>query len=225
MNTYQKGLYKTKPDVYNTVLRKELLLHPLLLQMRKKFSHKQMSLVLGQWYYPLNFFPTFLASLIASVPQMELKSYLATILWQELGSGNARQSHLALFVETMKNMGFTVSELIDAPPLQTTSNLLNAYKNVTQEDYLYGIGFIYATEAIDLGMVSAVGAALRNLNNKKKLPWVDIHIEQEPDHTNCVDEVVNSESMADMKDQILKHAEYTWNLWIEFYNGIQREIL
>ncbi len=45
------------------------------------------------------------------------------------------------------------------------------------------VGHLHATETIDLTMVSSIGFLLRSkFGNDVSLPWVDIHIKEEPEH-------------------------------------------
>jgi pyrroloquinoline quinone (PQQ) biosynthesis protein C len=224
MSKSMDSYHPTIKKFYDSSSRKQLLTHPFLLKMRKGLSEDQVSIVLGQWYYPLNYFPTFLASLISVAPKLELQTYASTILWQELGCGNVEQSHDLLFIKTMTNVGYALPKLIKAPSLKSTENLMNAYKAVSKKSYLYGMGLLYATEAADLAMVSAIGTAVRNLDKSNELPWFDIHVKQEPDHTECVDNIINH-SLENSKEEIMGHADYMWALWAEFFNGIQEAVM
>src|SRR5678809_686441 len=56
-------------------------------------STEQVVIILGQWFHPLHYFPTFLSRLISVSPKLETQTYVSRILWEELGEGDPRRAH------------------------------------------------------------------------------------------------------------------------------------
>ena len=205
-------------------LRKELVLHPLITQLKSNpLSFEQVKIILAQWYHPLHYFPTFLAHLIGLAPSLNIKTHISKILWQELGEGNVVRSHEHLYEQTMQNVGFKSSEFIAVMPLKSTTALVQSYKEST-ESYLTALGYAFGTETADLVMVSSIGYAVKILTGAKKLEWVEIHVKQEPDHVNCVNEALASELTADESQQVIDGARSMWKYWISFFDGLAEAI-
>src|SRR5262245_21363310 len=140
----------------------------------------QVSTFLGQWWHPLHYFPVFLSRLLSVTPRIEMKTAISKILYQELGEGDAARAHEVIYINTMVPLGFDRAELAAAAPLPATARLVAAYSEASA-DLMHGLGFMYGTEVADLAMVSAIGAAVRTVTGATRLPWVDIHVEPEPE--------------------------------------------
>jgi hypothetical protein len=56
-------------------------------------SREQVVIILGQWFHPLHYFPTFLSRLISVSPEIETQTFVSRILWEELGEGDPRRAH------------------------------------------------------------------------------------------------------------------------------------
>ena len=206
-------------------LRKTLISHPLLLKMRTdRLSKIHLELILGQWYHPLHYFPTFLSYLIALADKLEIKTLISKILWQELGEGDVTQAHETIFINTLLKSKFTKSQFVNIKQLDATKNLLEGYKKAGSQDYLTALGFVFGTEAADLAMVGAIGSAIKNTTGVQELEWVSIHVKQEPDHTDCVAESI----LVDMSEIdatiVLMAARQIWALWIDFFDNITQTI-
>jgi pyrroloquinoline quinone (PQQ) biosynthesis protein C len=205
--------------------RKALIKHNFLEQMRNEpLGKEELSVILGQWYHPLNYFPNFLGRLISLCPLLEMKTTLSKILWQELGEGKKERAHEEIFIKTMCDVGFTPQQFLESRPLEKTIELLNSFYHASDHHYLQGLGYIFGTEAADLAMVSSIGKAVARYANIDKLPWVDIHITQEPDHQNSVDFALTSALTEYEKEIVLKSARQAWEHWINFFSGIEQEI-
>src|ERR1700752_1572817 len=137
--------------------------------------------ILGQWFHPLHYFPAFLSRLISVTPNLEAQTYISRILWEELGEGDPGRAHEKIYVDTMVSGGFEKTKFTEALPLTATEKLVAGYKTASSE-YLSGLGFLYGTEVVDLQMVATIGALMKRCTGLHTLPWVDIHVAQEPGH-------------------------------------------
>jgi hypothetical protein len=185
------------------------------------FTVEQASTILSQWYHPLHYFPTFLARFIAVCPNIPMQTYISKILWQELGEGDAARAHELIYKETMCRVGFDEHSFINVSPLESTRDLVTGYENSTH-DFAPALGFTFATEVADLAMVSAIGTMVRNLTGAKELPWVDIHVVQEPDHVDSADLALAVQMTEHEENQVVMHAERMWKLWIDFFSGLEK---
>ncbi|MEO5976057.1 MAG: iron-containing redox enzyme family protein [Chryseolinea sp.] len=206
--------------------RLNLISHPALARFKEsKFTKEQVALILGQWYYPLENFPFFLSASIAHIRIAPIQTFISDILHEELGCGNPSQSHLDLYVATCSDAGITSDMIVNRPPFKATRELIDGYKRSVKKRNS-ALGFIYATEVCDLAMVSSIGTALGKVTGKtvKELPWVDIHLKQEPNHVNKVDQALNVELSQDDLDEILSSAREMWRLWINFFTEIDKNL-
>jgi hypothetical protein len=71
-------------------------------------------------------------------------------------------------------------------------------------------------------MVSGIGNAVRRVTGARDLPWVDIHILQEPDHVEQVNEAIEPDFTAEEVERIVSHAEEMWSLWIAFFDRLRQ---
>lgn len=186
-------------------------------------SRESVAVMLGQWWHPLHFFPEFLSRSIAVAPQLDAKTAISKILYQELGEGRAANAHEKLYVGTMSAVGFDPSDLVDSPPLPATERLVVGYAKASME-WQSALGFIYATETVDLFMVGSLGAAVTRVTGERHLPWVDIHIAQEPDHVEEASKALYGSVRAEDVNGLLRHADAMWDLWNDFFSDIDDRI-
>jgi Iron-containing redox enzyme len=184
--------------------------------------------ILGQWFHPLHYFPVFLSRLISVTPTVEAQTYISRILWEELGEGDPVRAHEKIYVETMTSGGFDKTQFTEAPPLAATRRLVDGYEKASSE-YLSGLGFLYGTEVVDLQMVATIGALMKRCTGLRTLPWVDIHVQQEPGHvessTLTLDQSGDQSLSHDEQHRVVTSAEEMWMLWIDFFKSIRQEIL
>jgi pyrroloquinoline quinone (PQQ) biosynthesis protein C len=187
-------------------------------------SREQVVIILGQWYHPLHYFPTFLSRLISVVPDIETQTFISRILWQELGEGLPQYAHEKIYIETIHHTGFVAEQVTRAEPLASTRYLVKGYETAS-EDYLTGLGFLYGTEVVDLPMVATVGELMKRCSGKRDLPWVNIHIAQEPDHVESSSKTLEPSFTEEERHRIIRSAEEMWRLWIDFFKSIKNEVL
>jgi len=203
--------------------RSKLVAHPFLSRCREgELNRAQVALLLGQWWHPLHFFPDFLARSVANIAPMEAKSAIAKILNEEVGQGDAQQAHEKIFIHTMVEAGFIKSAVVDADPIKETALLVEGYRDASGSS-LGALGFIYGTEVIDLTLVSGIGKAVSRVSGRKNLPWVAIHQGQEPGHVAQAQTVINLDFAPSEQAEIFKSAEQMWQLWGDFFSGLERE--
>ncbi|HKR12637.1 MAG TPA: iron-containing redox enzyme family protein [Pyrinomonadaceae bacterium] len=180
--------------------------------------------ILGQWFHPLHYFPMFLSRLISVTPSIEAQTYISRILWEELGEGEPIRAHETIYVETMTSGGFEKAQFTEAAPLAATRRLVDGYEKASRE-YLSGLGFLYGTEVVDLQMVATIGALMKRCTGLRTLPWVDIHVAQEPGHVESSTLTLDQSLDRDAQQRVVNSAEEMWTLWTDFFMSIRQEIL
>ncbi len=180
-------------------------------------SRDEVATVVGQWWHPLANFPCYLSRLIAVIPDFGTQTAISRILFEELGEGDPKRAHPLVYIDTMTDAGFTKEEIIGAPPLPATAALIDGYDESTA-DVLSGLGYLYGTETADLAMVSGIGKAVYHISQREHLPWVDIHVQQEPGHVDAADEAIEPRFSPDEEAAIVRAAEKMWSLWINFFS-------
>ena len=187
-------------------------------------SREQVVVILGQWFHPLHYFPTFLSRLIAVSPGIETKTFISRILWQELGEGDPHKAHEKIYIETVLDGGFARDGVSDAPPFEATQKLVAGYEKAS-DGYLPGLGFLYGTEVVDLPMVATIGELMRRCTGKTDLPWVNVHVAQEPDHIESSTETLKPIFTNEQQRHVIENAQLMWALWIGFFNSIKTAVL
>ena len=187
-------------------------------------SREQVVIILGQWFHPLHYFPTFLSRLISVSPDLQTQTFISRILWEELGEGDPRRAHEKVYIETISDGGFAKEQVAGAPPLNATRKLVEGYEQASL-NWLSGLGFLYGTEVVDLPMVATIGELMRRCTGKKDLPWVNIHVSQEPGHVDSANETLKPAFTEEEQREIVKQADQMWVLWIDFFRNIRSEIL
>lgn len=180
--------------------------------------------ILGQWFHPLHYFPVFLSRLISVTPNIESQTYISRILWEELGEGDPVRAHEKIYVETMTGGGFVKADFTEAPPLAATRRLVDGYEKASSE-YLSGLGFLYGTEVVDLQMVATIGALMKRCTGLRTLPWVDIHVAQEPGHVESSTQTLDQSLDQAAQHRVVTAAEEMWTLWTNFFKSVRDEIL
>jgi hypothetical protein len=204
-------------------LRKELIHHPFFKEVRSSaaLDREKVGIFLGQWWHPLHYFPQFLSRTIDQVPMLEMKTAISKILYQELGEGDPARAHERIYVTTMEEAGFDAATVSEAAPFEETARLVQRYGEASGER-LSALGFVYGTEVADLAMVAGIGNAVRRVSGVQDLPWVDIHILQEPDHVAQVNEAIEPDFSPAEIDAIVTNAEEMWSLWTAFFNRLRK---
>lgn len=201
--------------------RRALIKHRFFDDFSRSLSREQVAVVLGQWWHPLHYFPEFLARLLAVVPTLEMKTAVSRILHEELGEGTSDQAHERVYVTTMTDVGFTADAVAGAAMLPGTDALLAGYRSSTR-DAATGLGFLYGTEVADLAMVGGIGRAVRRTTGVNRLPWVDIHVAQEPGHVTSANEALSYTD--EEASRIVGGAETMWQLWVGFFDGLMHTL-
>ncbi|MET0646545.1 MAG: iron-containing redox enzyme family protein [Pyrinomonadaceae bacterium] len=185
---------------------------------------EQVLIILGQWFHPLHYFPDFLSRLISVSPDIETKTSISRILWQELGEGDPRQAHERIYVETITDGGFAPEQVTNAEAHPATRALVAGYKKASEE-HLSGLGFMYGTEVVDLPMVATIGELMRRCTGRRDLPWVAIHVKQEPEHVEFSNHALQPILTEDEQRRVVSNAEEMWTLWLNFFTSLRERIL
>lgn len=201
-------------------MRSRLIQHPYFKGLESAHVSRSLAArLIGQWWHPLHYFPTFLSRTIAVTSSLGVRTAISRILFQELGEGAVERAHERLYVTTMEGAGFTVEQIAYAEPLQATRALISGYREASGGEFT-GIGFLYATEVADLSMVSGIGTAVRRAVGPVELEWVDIHVHQEPVHVNEASSAVAAFFSPAQASEIIQAAETAWALWIGFFDTL-----
>jgi len=201
-------------------LRQSLLRHPFFDHVvAAPLSRDQVAAFLGQYWYPIRYFPEFLARTVALLPTTELKTAISKILYQELGEGEIERAHENLYRDTMVDAGFAEASVIAAPMTEPTRQLMDGYRRATGR-FQSALGFVYGTEIIDMRIVSGLGAAVTKASGQDSLPWVEIHVEQEPEHVRKARHAVRLDFSTEDMAEIVANAEEIWRLWDGFFSGL-----
>lgn len=196
--------------------------HSMLQRMnREAFGREEIRIILSQRYHPLHYFPTFLSRHIALAPTLAAKTHVSKIVWQELGERDPERSHERIYIQTMSAIGFSPAEFVNTPMLAATRALVSEYEDKSGANYATSLGYLRATEHADLAMGSAIGHAVRSFSGATSLPWVDIHVRQEPDHTDSVASVQSKDTSAELGEAVSRGAERMHSLWIDFFSDIE----
>lgn len=211
-----------KEKLEGNLLHKKLIHHPFFKEVKtSRLTREDVGVFLGQWWHPLHYFPNFLSRTIDQVPMLEMKTAISKILYQELGEGDPERAHERIYVATMTAAGFDRDTVAAAEPFEETRLLVQRYREASAER-LSALGFVYGTEVADLAMVAGIGNAVRRVSGMQDLPWVDIHILQEPDHVEQVNEAIEPDFTPHEVDRIVAGAEEMWSLWIGFFDRLRK---
>jgi pyrroloquinoline quinone (PQQ) biosynthesis protein C len=181
------------------------------------------AIVLGQWWRPLHYFPVFLSRSIAILDDLRHQSFLADVLNEELGEGDPQLAHERIFIETMSDLGFSVEQLTQANALPATTALVESYTQGA-ESRLTALGCVFATEVADLAMVGGIGKLVRRVTGAAKLPWVDIHIQQEPNHVDKVHRTLGGDFTPDELEAVVSAADEHWAAWCAFFDALDQTV-
>ena len=193
------------------------------LKLNDTLTKEQMVVVLGQWFHPLHYFPTFLSRLISVTPQIRTQTFVSRILWEELGKGDPQAAHEKIYIETITDGGLPASDIAAAPPLPATERLLAGYEKASSAP-LSGLGFLYGTEVMDLQMVATIGDLMRRCTGKQDLPWVNVHVAQEPGHIESSENSIRPVLSAEEQKEVVRSAEEMWVLWTDFFKALKDKI-
>ncbi len=203
-------------------LNQKLMNHELFKKFRQNpLKEEDVTFILSQYWYPLNNFPHFLSGLIHCTERLEIQTFVSKILWQELGEGKYQRAHSEIYKTTMSHVGLDLEKILNGHPLKETTSLLEGFNlPLSQQNYLKALGCLYSTEVSDLRIVSSIGKAVENYTNTQKLPWVTIHVVQEPDHVENVEQALSGEFDSEQEKELMQGAEETFTLWINFFDAI-----
>ena len=202
----------------------KLVEHPIFNRLRASpLSKEGTSILLGQYWHPLHGFPSFLAGMITVLPDIESKSAVSKILYQETGEGNPLLSHERVYLSTMERAGFSVEQVSGAAPLEETVELIQGYERASN-DRFGALGFLFATEFSDLAIVSGIGNAVQRVTGLEDLEWVNIHIHQEPDHAEEADHTMLETFSSKEQNLIAEAVQMMRHLWIRFFDRLDTEV-
>ena len=211
---------KNIQDTLPQKLDSRIYYHPLFSKIRaKQMTREEVQLILGQYWHPITFFPTFLATAVANSNVINIQTYISKILFQELGEGNPSLAHPVVYLNSMDASGFDVEAIQNAKPLAATKALMDGFRKSLESEHS-AYGFIYATELIDLALVSGIGQAVKDVSGNNVNHWIDIHVVQEPDHVASVSTAITSHISNEHQEEIVYTVNESLLLWISFLDNL-----
>jgi pyrroloquinoline quinone (PQQ) biosynthesis protein C len=205
-------------------LDRKIIYHPLLSRVRaKNVKYNDVQMILEQYWHPIKFFPKFLATAVAQSNFIDTQTQISKILYQELGEGNSKRAHPEVYLESMALAGFNTQSIQKSETLSGTRDLMAGFKNSLLSEYS-SYGFIYGTELIDLALVSGIGQAVRDVSGIRMNEWIDVHVEQEPDHVASASIAVTSNVGATHHEEILNSVTQSLALWTGFLDHLEQVI-
>ena len=183
-------------------------------------TRDQVVVILGQWWHPLHYFPTFLARCVSVLPDIESKSAVTRILNQETGNGQVARAHEIIYADSMELAGFDRAVVTGSTPFEEAAELVAGYERASAER-CSALGYIYATEVTDLLMVSSIGTAVERAASVTDNEWVAIHIAQEPDHVAEAGKTMLEGFAPKEEDRIVEAADEMWLLWTRFFQRLE----
>lgn len=197
--------------------------HPFFAEVDSRpLTHDQVEVFLSQWWHPLHYFTTFLARCIAVLPDVESKSAITRILSQEAGARSAKSAHEVIYASSMAKAGYDEGVVTGSAPFPETAALVDCYERCSRT-HLTALGAIFATEVTDLLMVSTIGAAVTRESGMTRNAWVEIHVQQEPDHVEQAGNALLSGFTAEQEDVVLAAASEMWRRWTAFFDRLSTE--
>lgn len=214
----------TLPDrMENSEVRRRFVEHAYFKEVYTCAPRRdQVEMFLGQWWHPLHYFPTFLARCIAVLPDIESKSAITRILSQEVGARSAKSAHEVIYLDSMGKVGYSSDVIAGTPPYPETSALVSCYERCSASR-LGAIGGIFATEVTDLLMVSAIGEAVKRESGTDRNAWVEIHVQQEPDHVDEANNALFAGFSREEDETVLGAADDMWGHWARFFDRLSEE--
>lgn len=219
--TARKSMTDLLQQARRSDLRRRLMEHEALKRLQgSRLDAERVTFVLGQYWYPLRNFPHFLSGLIFKSDDVQIQALVSDILYQELGEGDPGRAHSSFYTDTMRAVGLDVERVVGSPASPETAALVAGYNGSLEESPYRALGCLYGTEISDLLIVSSIGQAVRSCTGAEKLPWVDIHVKQEPDHVANVNEALGCQFDEPQSVDVLRGADHIWSLWIGFFDRI-----
>ena len=189
-----------------------------------ELNREELTLIFGQYWHLLAYFPDFLAHLITLLPKLEQKSAVARILSEELGNGNIQDAHEGAYFEAIRELGIDENQIRNSTLLPSTEAMMREYHSCAT-DRVKALGYFASTEFADLWIVSNLGRLMLNaLPERKRVKWIDLHVTQEPGHVTDAGQSLKENVEAAELPVIFQHAQNCATRWDDFFVGIYEAI-
>jgi pyrroloquinoline quinone (PQQ) biosynthesis protein C len=179
----------------------------------------------GAW---VTAFPAALARLTANVRDDASRSYLSSILDEELGSGVPGRCHSLLLREVFVRLGLTKEECLAPHRFRQTDSLLEGMMILYGNSRLaIAIGAQFALEHQAVSMILKLKSTLtRAVRQAGNLPYFRIHLKAEPKHAKamrlCLSQYVRTDAQL---RECVRGAERFLTLINSFWERISEETL
>ncbi len=204
------------------------------LQYLKIAPLEMLKKIFVQYRFFTHYYITDLALLISKLPDGELRSILADILNEELGSGNSLRAHPYLYDSFLRSLGITQSELEKADE-HCLQNLKQIQTSLLNQSWAYGIGLrgmggeclcqIYLSTMHEF---FSKNPAIVDIQNQIDWKFWEIHIgEVDLHHQEIVRKAINTlfvsqpETSVDLLQGYLE-SKTSWDLyWAHIFKAAQ----
>lgn len=213
---------------YSSDIKLQFLEHASLAEVRK---------ICIQYRYFVHHYPNHLSTLVAKLPYGDLKSLLAQILAEELGSGKDKDAHIVWYDQFLMSIGVTRDELENSLYPENERLLQEITDKSQSERYEYLIGLcgmggeclcqIYLTSMHRYLLKNKVFQEQEVLGNNKVVDWTfwNYHIgEEDVAHRMLVRKAINAMILTPESVQsLLAGYQRGKSIWDEFWTNNYKE--
>jgi pyrroloquinoline quinone (PQQ) biosynthesis protein C len=156
--------------------------------VRRGWSHAEVRIFAPEYYAWVSNFPHILSLLTARVRDDESRSFLASILAEELGNGTARERHAQLLRRCFIGLGLPSWTLDRAPYLRSTTRLVRDMRLLyAGGSVARALGAQAAFERQAVPMIEKLHAGLaRFVRGGEASRYFEVHMVAEPRHARLM---------------------------------------
>jgi len=203
--------------------------HPFVEHCREgRLTLPQVRVLGTQMYKFCHQFPRFLALALAACPHDDARIVIAENLWEELGEGDPKRAHAALFRQFTRALGLSDEQLAAAPAQPETSALIDAYAGLSERYGVLGIlgALCYASEGIVGVLYSQIQAGLLQAApfDREALMFFEVHIHVDDGHADQLESVLMPMLRTPRDEATVEQAiRVAMNARCRFFDGVLRE--
>jgi len=169
--------------------------HPFIERCRAgQLTLAQVRVLGGQMYKFCHAFPRFLAMALAACPDEDARLVIGENLWEELGEGDPRRAHAALFRRFTSALGLEDARLSALPALPATTALIDTYLNLSERYGVLGVlgALCYASEGIVAALYTHIQTGLLRATpfDRDALMFFEVHIDADDGHADRLESVM-----------------------------------
>ncbi|HMX34809.1 MAG TPA: iron-containing redox enzyme family protein, partial [Leptospiraceae bacterium] len=193
------------------------------LEKKEKLSRNALNLWLSQEYFvSIDFVNWFLwtATLTSDV---QSKILLVHNIWEELGEGDFRKSHIKILVQFLSDIGIEESSLKILPH---TKNYLNAMKEITNSNFYSALGALGPANEyllkLEYGQMYKSYQELRKEENLPNAYFFEVNLEADESHSDQLFRLIETSCDTEKKiEQVINGNQEALDARLIFYEGLQ----